>query len=304
MGVSNGWDVLKAPRWVHTLRDIDFLNDIEANGDALIDLQPIDSIRPAGVVALLVRLESLVKRDGVKNIDFKLPTNNRVRRYLRQSGVFNMMRGFGSFHDPQPEDVIPDTPQVKQMVPCAHFANESDVENLGIDLEERFGTELSGYGSILGECHTVFSELTMNVVYDAESGGGYVLAQQYSSIEGVMVEIAVADGGIGIQASLRKNQKYNAPRPDSEAMTLVIEEGVSRLEDTGRGYGLYHVTDNVKVNESRSLTMRSGKGMIWFHGDGSVARKDGLGPYPGTIARVIIPCESVPNPAHRGRSKP
>ena len=118
-----------------------------------------------------------------------------------------------------------------------------------------------------------------------------MLAQHYECSGGPLVEIAVADCGIGIQNSLRKNHKYtDKVLSDSQAIELSIEEGVSSLTDSMRGYGLYHATDDVKKHSSRTMTMRSGLGILQLHGNGSVKKGSSEKDYPGTIASVVIPC--------------
>ena len=77
---------------------------------------------------------------------------------------------------------------------------------------------------------------------------------------------------------------------DEEAIELSIEEGVSSIGDSLRGYGLYHVTDDVKQHRSREITIRSGFGTLTLQGDGSVTKRTDLMDYPGTIVSVVIPC--------------
>lgn len=281
---------MATPRSITAIHDIDFLRNIETSGDRVIDLEPLDFIKPLGVVALLATLERLTKQQRAADLTLKLPNSRPVRAYLRSCGVFDAMRDLGSFKGLQPEEVIPEPPPVRTMVRCMHFADDSDIEDLAQNMEERFQTELLGFGSILSACHTIFSELATNVVCHAESLGGYVLAQQDNRRDASVIEIAVADTGIGVRASLQKNANYRTLHSDAEAMELAIKEGVSSLEDNSRGYGLYHVTDDVKKNDSREMTMRSGQGKITLRGDGSITKEDGCVTYSGTIVNVVIPC--------------
>ena len=280
---------LKAPKSINTVYDIDFLQAIEASGDGVIDLGPVYFIRPVGVVALLATLERLTKQLGIEKVTLKLPENPKVREYLRLSGVFDVMRDFISINDPQPEDMIPERPSERPMVSCSRFDTEHNVDQLANQMEECFETK-PVYGSILATCHTAFSELASNVVSHAESNGGYVLAQQYNYRSGSKVEIAVADCGIGIQASLQKNHKHTPMLLDVDAIEKAIEEGVSSLEDNSRGYGLYHVTDDVKKNNDREMTIRSGYGTMRLQGSGDIRKTNDLFIYSGTIVSVIIPC--------------
>ena len=281
---------MRAPARINTIDDIDFLQAIEATRDALIDFGPVEFIKPVGVVALLATLERLTKLFNMSSLTFSLPEDPEVQQYLRMAGVFDVMRRLISFSNFQPEDVIPKRPPERPMVPCRFFDCESEIEEIANQMEEDFETVLPGRGSILGTCYTAFSELATNVVNHAESGGGYVIAQQYNYKSGPMVEIAVADCGIGIQASLQKNQKYTHILSDEDAIELAIKEGVSSLEDGYRGYGLYHVTDEVKRNDNRQMTIRSGYGTMVLQGNGNIVKRKNSPIYSGTILNVTIPC--------------
>ena len=281
---------LTAPKTIETVDAIDFLQDVDARRGSIIDLSPVEFIKPVGVVALLAALERLTKQPDVKEMTLKLPEHSDVRAYLRLAGVFDVMRALVSFSDPQPEDLIPAQSPVRPMVPCEHFDSEDDIERLANQMQERFQTELAGYGSILESCHMVYSELATIVAKHAESAGGYVLAQQYNYRSGPIVEIAVADCGIGIKTSLQKNGKHKQMLSDAEAIELAVKEGVSSLDDRHRGYGLYYVSDNVKRHNDRSMTIRSGHGTMMLQGNGTVTKSDRSSIYSGTIVNVIIPC--------------
>ena len=282
---------MKAPKIIDTVHAIDFLQDIEAGRGSIIDPSPVEFIKPVGVVALLATLERLTKQPDAKEMTLKLPEDPGVRAYLRLTAVFDVMRSSVSFRDPQPEDIIPEPlPQLRPMVTCTRFSNESNIDDLADQMEECFRTELAGYGSLVGTCHGIFSELATNVVNHAESAGGYVLAQQYNYQSGPMVEIAVADCGIGIRASLRKNHKNTLMPSDAEAIELAIQEGVSSLEDNSRGYGLHHVTDDVQKNNDREMVIRSGHGTMNLQGDGTIAKANRSPIYSGTIVNIVVPC--------------
>lgn len=281
---------MRAPPGIYTIDDIDFLHTIEAARDGLIDFGPVQFIKPVGVVALLATMERLSKLSGTNSMKFSLPENPAVRQYLRMAGVFDAMRRLISFTNVQPEDVIPKRSPGRPMVPCKYFESEGDVEQLANQMEENFQSIMPGNGSLLETCHTAFSELATNVVNHAESEGGYVLAQQYHYQSGRIVEIAVADCGIGIQESLQKNRKYTNILSDEDAIELAIKEGVSSLEDGYRGYGLYHVTYDVRRSNDRRLTIRSGYGTMVLQGNGSITKRRNSTNYPGTILNVTIPC--------------
>ena len=281
---------MKAPVRIYSIDDIDFLQAIDASSDNVIDFGPVEFIKPVGVVAFLATLDGLTNQLNVMCLTFKLLESPAVREYLRLSGAFDVMRRLISFDSLQPEDVRPKPPTLGLIVPCEYFGSEDDIEQLANQMEEDFQTVLARHGSLIETCHTAFSEIATNVIYHAETGGGYVLAQQCNYRNGPMVEIAVADCGIGIQASLQKNHKYAHILSDADAIELATKEGISSLEDRYRGYGLYHVTYDVKSNNAREITIRSGHGTITLKGNGNITKRDNLPFYSGTILNVTIPC--------------
>ena len=284
---------MRTPQQINTVRDIDFLWGFETTGKEVVDLGPIEFIKPVGVVALLAIIERLTRRSDMPKMAIQLPENPDVQEYLRLAGVFDAMREHVIFEGRQPEEIIPKIQPVRPMVPCTHFTNESDIDNLAERMEAQFLTELAGYASLLQTCHEIFSELAANVVYHAESDGGYVLAQQYNYSSGPVVEIAVADCGIGIRASLQKNPSHSMISSDLQAIERSLLEGVSSLKDSHRGYGLHHVTDDVKHNKNREMTIRSGQGILNIRGDGKVTKDYDSPTYSGTIVSVVIPCYST-----------
>ena len=177
------------------------------------------------------------------------------------------------------------------MVPCTHFQEEAEVDRLASEMETRFDTEFLGYASLLGTIETIFCELATNVVYHASSNGGYVLAQQYKQRDGTVVDVAVADTGIGIRESLRSNPDNPTLTSDTDALELATKEGVSSLRDAHRGFGLSHVTYDLKTDDRRIMTMRSGMGRLVVQGNGKVIKIERAPAYPGTIVSVTIPCE-------------
>lgn len=216
--------------------------------------------------------------------------------YLRQVGAFqvgafDVMREWVEFTDPGPEDLIPYKAPVIPMVPCAHFKTDQDVEDLAIAMEERFATEFIGWAGLLQPCYLIFSELAANVVNHAQSDGGYVLAQQYNFRTGPVVDIAIADCGIGIRESLLQNPDNGPYQSDCEAIGQALCEGISAIRNTHRGYGLYYVADNVQIAENRSLTIRSGNGILTLRGDGTITIQERQVLCPGTIVNVRVPCK-------------
>lgn len=279
--------VITPPRRVRSVNDIDYsLTFDDHEGRIVIDFSSMLSIGPVGVVSLI----AVLRQGGGKTIGFKLRHDSQVSVYLRQVGAFDVLREFGTFSDPQPEDIIADKLPVRPMLPCAHFHNDADVDRLAGEMQDRFSKELTGLSGLLQPCHEIFSELAGNVVAHAESDGGYVLAQEYHFSSGRVVEIAVADCGIGIRQSLRKNPSLEDFDSDCDAMEAALKEGVTSFQDKYRGYGLAFVADNVNKVKNRRMTMRSGNGILSLRGDGAIVHQLRSTSFSGTIVNVRVPC--------------
>ena len=200
------------------------------------------------------------------------------------------MRNYARFEDPQPEDYIGQSESVIPMVPCTLCTTEYEIEQLQNAMEELFSTNRLGSTSLLQTCTLVFSEVASNAVIHSKAPGAYVLAQQRPLEDGCLIELAVADCGIGIWQSLLTNPDNPPCDSDADAIQLALKEGVSSLQDPHRGYGLYHVTGDVKKDAERIMTVRSGYGILTVRGDGEILRNRSVTHYPGTIVSVTIPC--------------
>ncbi len=282
---------MKAPTRIVSVDDIDFLREMETQDEATIDLTQVRLIRPVGIVAILAAIERRSRLSTAKIVHFLAPSSETVKAYMLHTGMFDVMREFGDFEGLQPEAQILDMPPLHPMVKCAHFTTEYDIEQLVARMQDEFQASLRHYATLAPACQLFLSELATNVVYHAQSNGGYVLAQLRSDpVSRPVVEIAVADCGIGIRESLKENPDHAAIENDGQALQHSITEGVSRLRDPYRGYGFHHITNNIKEPRNRTMTIRSGtSALIMTGGVISLAAPRAIA-YNGTLVSVTIPC--------------
>lgn len=122
-------------------------------------------------------------------------------------------------------------------------------------------------------------EIMENVPIHAKSRvGGFVQATAYS--DGNAVEFVVADGGIGIPASMGASD-------DRSALSDAITEGVTRDPQRNAGNGLFG-SYQVAVLSGGAFELRSGRGVLWRSGDGDLNTVQSSAPYPGTSVRCRI----------------
>ena len=174
--------------------------------------------------------------------------------------------------------------------PITRFESVDDVERIANNLELASGTGLT---ATLVEMVGVFYELALNAVEHSQWAAGYYVTRAGSSTDGgVEHTVGIADCGIGIPASLRRNPAFADVLNDANAIALATELHVTGTGEVHRGIGLDHVMGVVKslggnltiVSAGGSLEVETGGGII----KGSLEGSDRVA---GTIAVVTI---SVP----------
>jgi hypothetical protein len=99
------------------------------------------------------------------------------------------------------------------------------------------------------------------------------------------MEIAIADVGIGVRASLTKNPDYEHITDDLAAIEMAIKARVTSTPKRNAGFGLW-VTSNLLAANGGELLVRSGYGAV-FRGsrNAAVVRE---APLPGTLVVLRI----------------
>ncbi len=87
------------------------------------------------------------------------------------------------------------------------------------------------------------------------------------------LQACIADAGVGIYETLRGSR--HAPKTELDAITLAIQEGVTRDSQFGQGNGLWGLTQLVAQN-SGHLTIGSGESEIEFGAEGLVPTSNAL----------------------------
>lgn len=101
-------------------------------------------------------------------------------------------------------------------------------------------------------------EVLDNVVQHSDGAIGFSMLQVHPTSK--RLAVCVADAGRGIWASLASSVVY-APKTAYDALTLAIQEGVTRNKETNQGNGLFGLTKIIEQNKG-TLTLSSGRGEL------------------------------------------
>lgn len=180
---------------------------------------------------------------------------------------------------------------IEQLLPVTRFGTIEDVERIANIVEGSTGV---GPVNLQGEIAGIFYELALNAVQHSESAvGEYAVLECAVTPQGEIIYAAgVADGGIGIPASLRLNPEYAFIDNDADAIDLATQLHVTGTGDPRRGLGLDHVLQVVKRFRG-SLIIASGRG-YWNLEKGVETRKGRLNLTDRLSGTVVAVTVSVP----------
>lgn len=257
-----------------------------AFGDAQvdIDLRECSFVLPSAALWCVVYLTLASKRGS--RCELLVPNNTGVCVYLKSLGLFDILKRYGVKVDDR--GVFAGHDQ-KTIMPITHFettAGASDVTNTAFD---RLRCADLGAANLTSAVTELFSELALNAAQHSESEVGAFGCLQFVEYKSSpRFTCTVADGGIGVLASLRRNQALQSRvNYDWDALELAVRERVSGTGDPQRGIGLYGVSEDVR-RPGRSLLLHSGLGSLEITEElESSARRTRL--FPGTLAYLSIP---------------
>lgn len=248
-----------------------------------IDMRACEFIRPAAV--LWCAIYPLLAASRGSRCRLLVPENLGVCIYLKSVGLLGALQAAGIEVD---DRGIPDQGRAQIVLPLTLFKTETEVEELANDALDSLGRAGLGAANIHPLVSEVFAELALNAVQHSESPvGAYGFIQFYQFEQGRRFVCAVADGGIGIRASLERNPQLRSRVPyDWVAIELALRERVSGTGIGTRGIGLYGVAEDMR-RQGRQLIIHSGLGMLATTEDAeSQSQRTTL--FPGTLAYASI----------------
>lgn len=261
--------IVKEIRKLDSIKFDDFLdrhNPFKGN-KGIFDLRGISLITPAAMVQLAAVCHSLVDQNvtPVLNID-----DLNVRSYLLRSGFFRAIENVAVV---EPEFPKEDIERFKNL----HGSSDALIEVTKITCGEELPEILKKFSDILRrkfkyKKHEAFnitiavSEICQNTFHHNTSTCGFLSMQVYKRLRGRFLEIGVSDYGEGLAKTLCRNPDNPQTLSDMESIYLATELGVSGINDSTRGTGLYRLLNMVYEHDA-SVQIRSGDAKVRFRMD-------------------------------------
>ncbi|MBI4716745.1 MAG: hypothetical protein HY763_02995 [Planctomycetes bacterium] len=249
-----------------------------------IDLRRCSFVRPPAALWCVVYFALATNRGS--RCRLLVPENLGVCIYLKSLGFFDALKGYGVEVDDRDVHARDDPKTVLAVTRFATTAEATAVTNRAFERMQSAGLGAANLTSVVTE---LFGELAMNAVQHSNSEvGAFGCVQFYDFAQGPRFSCAVADGGIGVRASLTRNAALRSRVSyDWDALELAVRERVSGTGDPHRGIGLYGISEDVR-QPGRSLLLHSGQGSLEITEELEVAaRRTRL--FPGTLGFLSIP---------------
>jgi hypothetical protein len=222
-----------------------------------VGLDDVRFARPSGLAFVYVLVYTLV--DLGHRVSLSEPRDENVRTYIRRTDFWSVLSRYGF--------TVPDAlrgfnlGQAPGLIECSVLTTNAGLdENMQSTLisYDRLRTAMARAG-LQGRdrAASVFAELAGNAAEHSRSErGAFAAAQAYPHLG--LIEIAIADCGIGIRTALNDDRLMS----DTDAIRAALQEGVTgRRDAVGNplegGFGL-----PTALEESSSLLVRSGTALV------------------------------------------
>lgn len=249
-----------------------------------VDLRECDFVLPSAALWCVVYLALASKRGSVCRL--LVPRHTGVCVFLKSIGLFDILK---DCHVEVDDRDIYGGADTKTILSITHFETTADATDITNKAFDELRSADLGAVNLTSLVTELFSELAMNAAQHSESEVGAFGCVQFLEGRGEpRFTCTVADGGIGVLASLCKNEALRSRVSyEWDALELAVRERVSGTGDPHRGIGLYGVSEDVR-QPKHSLLLHSGSGSLEIKENlESRARRTRL--FPGTLAFLSIP---------------
>lgn len=137
------------------------------------------------------------------------------------------------------------------------FKNSDEVHLLVNGILADIRKSLECEPGVIDACTWGLNEIMDNVIQHSEANLGFIMAVVHKTTKNI--NISIFDYGIGIYTSLRQSENNYNPKSAADAISLAIQEGVTRDKKVGQGNGMWGLYNIVNLN-SGHMSIISGKG--------------------------------------------
>jgi len=243
----------------------------------VIDLSGASWVQPVGLVGIAAIAESARREE--RQVMFLTPTDGNVANYvsrMRLGLAFDSLHVQHSIRPVRETDLSGDLLELTKVE--GEFGGEQ-VANLVFERLERMGAK----SSLAESLHASICEVVGNMHFHSGAEGGWVAAQ--TTHNGQKITFAIADSGLGLQASLRNNPQLTVT-DDTNALQLAVAENISATGERGRGQGLPEVIRS-STGLNGSVHIASGTARA-VHRSQNTATGFQSFAFPGTIIQVEL----------------
>lgn len=136
------------------------------------------------------------------------------------------------------------------------FKNSNEVHILVNGILANLRTSIECEAGVIDACTWGLNEIMDNVIQHSEAECGFIMATIHKKTKNI--NICIFDYGIGIYSSLKKSTIHN-PKNAPDAISLAVQEGVTRDKSIGQGNGMWGLYNIVNLNTG-IMSIVSGKG--------------------------------------------
>lgn len=209
---------------------------------------------PSEVCGLRAVLE--VASRVAARVTFECPSSLGVHRYLQRMNFYADLPSNITLTRP----VLPASHRDRgdSLIELTSISSEAQTSQL-VRRVMRVAQRDFGSAAILQAFCVAVSETLENAAEHANSEiGALISAQRYETSR---LELMVVDIGQGVRRSLAKNPRY-ADLGDMEALRRSLDDGVSAVEQEGRGGGLPDLINRARSVAWSQVVIRSGKAEV------------------------------------------
>ncbi len=221
-------------------------------------------LAPREVCGLRALIDSAAQVAG--RVVFHSPVAGDLHRHLARVNFYADLPG--NVEITQPVPALNRRDRRERLLELARIRTTCDVGALYGRVSDIARGQFGTGSAAARACATAVAAAMENAIEHADSPiGALVSAQRY---HGTGLELAVVDLGRGIPATLRQNPSHRG-LSDLDAVQHALEDGVSSVQEQGRGAGLAALVHDVGRAGQATLRLSSGAAELTLGWDAGLA---------------------------------